>query len=184
MRGTEGWVSNDMSPVLPPMLSGAVLPLVALLVAAAAMHDVVARTIPNGWCAAISFVGLGVRLIEHTILSGLAACAAVFILAAVCWRAGWLGGGDVKLLGACALVVPPHLVPALVIDTSMAGALLALIYLAARKRLPRPHSAKPTSFLARAWRAERWRLARGGPLPYAVAIAGATIVVLVRSAAS
>jgi len=155
-----------------------------LLVAMAACHDVVARTIPNGWCVAIAFTGLAGRFIDHTLVVGLAACAAIFIVATVCWRAGWLGGGDIKLLGACALAVPPHLVPALVIDTSMAGALLALVYLAARKRLPQLHSAKPTSLLARAWRAERWRLARGGPLPYAVAIAGAMVVVLVRSAAS
>jgi prepilin peptidase CpaA len=159
-----------------------VLTAVALLTAASAVHDVMARTIPNRWCAAIAFAGLGVRLIDGSLISGLFAGAIVFILAAACWRAGWLGGGDVKLLGACALAVPPHLVPALVIDTSLAGALLALVYLAARNRLPRPRSPRPASLLARAWRAERWRLRRGGPLPYAVAIAGATILLLVRSA--
>ena len=155
-----------------------------LLATRAACHDVIARTIPNGWCAAIAFASVGVRFIDHTLVVGVAACAAVFIFAAVCWRAGWLGGGDVKLLGACALAVPPHLVAALVVDTSMAGALLALIYLAARRCVPRPRSMRPTSLLGRAWRAERWRLARGGPLPYAVAIAGAAIFVTVRSVAS
>jgi len=173
-----------MIPVLPPIFSCVPLAVVALLVMAAALHDVIARTIPNGWCAAIALFGLPARVFDHAFFNCLTAVAAVLALTIICWRAGWLGGGDVKLLGACALAVPPHLVPALVIDTSMAGALLALVYLAARKRMPRPRSTKPTSLLARAWRAERWRLARGGPLPYAVAIAGATIVVLVRSAAS
>lgn len=171
-----------MIPLPPPMLSWAILTAVALLVAASAAHDVIARTVPNGWCAAIACASLGVRLVDHTLTAGLFAGATVFILAAICWRMGWFGGGDVKLLGACALAVPPHLVPALVIDTSLAGALLALVYLAARNRLPRPRSPRPASLLARAWRAERWRLRRGGPLPYAVAIAGATILVLVRSA--
>ena len=35
------------------------------------------------------------------------ASAAVFALGAVCWRCGWLGGGDTKLLAACAVLVPP-----------------------------------------------------------------------------
>ena len=170
-----------MTPLSPPMFSGVVLTAVALLTAASAVHDVMARTIPNKWCAAIAFAGLGVRFVDDTLTAGLLAGAIVFVLAAVCWRAGWLGGGDVKLLGACALAVPPHLVPALVIDTSLAGSLLALVYLTARNRLPRPRSPRPASLLARAWRAERWRLRRGGPLPYAVAIAVATILLLVRS---
>jgi prepilin peptidase CpaA len=173
-----------MIPLPPPVLSCAALAAVALLTAAAAVHDVIARTIPNGWCAALAFAGLGMRLIDHTLPVGLCAGAAVFLVSVGCWRAGWLGGGDVKLLGACALAVPPHLVPALVVDTSLAGALLALLYLAARNRLPRPHSPRPASLLARAWRAERWRLSRGGPLPYAVAIAAATIFVLVRGSVS
>ncbi len=173
-----------MIPLPPSVVSWAVLTAVALLTSASAVHDVIARTIPNGWCAAIALAGLGVRLINHTLPAGLIAGAAIFILATACWRAGWLGGGDVKLLGACVLAVPPHLVPSLIVDTSIAGALLALVYLAARNRVPRPRSPRPASLLGRAWRAERWRLARGGPLPYAVAIAAATIVVLVRSAVS
>jgi len=171
-------------PVLPPIVSDAALAALALLAVAAALHDVIARTIPNGWCAAIALLGLSGRVLDHTFFSGLTAVAAVLALTVICWRSGWLGGGDVKLLGACALAVPPYLVPALVIDTSIAGALLALVYLVARNRVSRPHGPKPAHLLARAQRVERWRLARGGPLPYAVAIAGAAIVVLVRGAAS
>jgi prepilin peptidase CpaA len=161
------------------------LPTAAILLATmAACHDVIARTIPNGWCAAIALVGVGVRLMDHTILGGIAASGAIFAPAVICWRAGWLGGGDAKLLGACALVVPPHLVPSLLVDTSFAGAGLALVYLAARHRVLRPHGPRPANLLARASRVERWRLARGGPLPYAVAIAGAAVVVLVRGITS
>jgi prepilin peptidase CpaA len=118
------------------------------------------------------------------LVGGIAGSGAICALAILCWRAGWLGGGDAKLLGACALAVSPHLVASLVVDTSFAGAVLALVYLAARHRVSRPRGPRPADLLARAWRVERWRLARGGPLPYAVAIAGAAIVVLVRGITS
>ena len=49
-----------------------------------------------------------------------------------CWRQGWIGGGDVKLLSACALLVPPASVPELVLTTAIAGGVLALFYLAPR----------------------------------------------------
>ena len=173
-----------MTLVTVPLLSCVVLIAVAALIAAAAAHDLIARTIPNQWCAAIACAGLLIRLLDHSFLVGIAAGAAVFILAAGCWRMGWLGGGDVKLLGACALAIPPHLVPSLVIDTSIAGALLALVYLVARRRVQRPRTPRPRRLLARAARVERWRLARGGPLPYAVAIAATTIVLLVRGVVS
>ena len=173
-----------MTPALPTLLSCVALAAVAVLAAAAAVHDVIARTIPNGWCAAIVLLGLPLRFIDHSYFSSLTAGATVLGLTIVCWRAGWLGGGDVKLLSACALAIPPHLVPSLVVDTSIAGALLALVYLTTRNRMPRPHSPRPVGLLARAARAERWRLARGGPLPYAVAIASATIIVLIRSTVS
>ncbi len=138
----------------------------------------IARTIPNGWCGAIALLGLAARALDGTLPFGLIAAAAVFALMAVFWRLGFIGGGDVKLLAACALAIPPRLVPALLIDTVMVGALLGLIYLAARDRLPRPRPAHPASLLARALRAERWRLSRGGPLPYAVAIAAGMAIVL------
>ena len=175
-----------MTPAFPTILSYTALAAVALLAAAAAVHDVIARTIPNGWCAAIALLGLPLRFLDHSYFSCLTAATTVFGFAIVCWCMGWLGGGDVKLLGACALAIPPHLVPSLVVDTSIAGTLLALVYLTARNRIARPRSrsSRPTSLLGRAARAERWRLARGGPLPYAVAIASATIVVLIRSTAS
>ena len=89
-----------------------------------------------------------------------------------------MGGGDVKLLGAAALLVPPELVPAMIAATALAGGVLGLLYLVARRRISRPGNAKPAGLMQRAFRAERWRLRRGGPMPYAVAIACGAVFVL------
>lgn len=156
----------------------------ATMAALAAFRDLIARTIPNGWCVAIAALGLVARGTTGTVPTSIAAAAAIFVLTAACWRAGWLGGGDVKLLSACALAVPPHLVPTLIFDTAIAGAVLGLIYLAARGRVRRPSTPRPSHLLRRAIRAEQWRLSRGGPLPYAVAIAAGVALVLAHGAAS
>lgn len=141
------------------------------LLAAASAHDVAARTIPGLTCVAIALLGLLARDVAGQLAPAVAAAGAVFAGAFLCWRRGWLGGGDVKLLGAAALAVPPASVPALLAATAIAGAGLALLYLAARRVVAAPAGPRPRGLLARAVRAERWRIARGGPLPYAVAIA-------------
>ena len=52
---------------------------------------------------------------------GLLAGLLVFLAGAFCWRRGWLGGGDVKLLAATAVLVPPSLVVNLLLDVALAG---------------------------------------------------------------
>jgi prepilin peptidase CpaA len=166
-----------------PQLTVTALGLASLLlILAAAAHDVMARTVPTGLCLVIAGLGFAARVLAGEAASGLAAAAIVFLAAGLCWRRGWLGGGDVKLLAACALVVPPHAVPGLVAGTAIAGAGLALVYVAARRWVRPSYGSRPMGLLARAARAERWRLARGGPLPYAVAIALGTAAVLLPSA--
>jgi len=118
----------------------------------------------------------------------------VFILTGLCWKRGWLGGGDVKLLGAAAIVVPPAAVAPFITAVALAGGVLALVYLACGRLIPisilrrtigqtpvgqtpvgqtpiGQSITRPAGLLSRAWRLERRRLSRGGPLPYAVAIA-------------
>ena len=150
---------------------------VALLLCAA-LHDIVARTVPNWLAGLVAAAGLVTQVAQGTILVGALSATIVFVIAALAWRRGWMGGGDVKLLGAVALLVPPDAVPGMVMATALAGGLLAVVYLVARRRLARPGCPKPGSLLARALRAERWRLRRGGPMPYAVAIACGAIFVL------
>jgi prepilin peptidase CpaA len=145
----------------------------------------VARTVPNGIALAIAAAGLVTQAAlslagAGQLLISLPAALVVFVLAALLWRRGLMGGGDVKLFGASALLVPPMLVPSMIMAITMAGGVLALIYLVARRRLRRPGHGKPDGLLARALRVEQWRLRRGGPLPYAVAIACGVVFVMSR----
>ena len=143
---------------------------VALLVTAA-MHDFGFRTVPNALPMALLVCGLALRAFAGDLGWGVAAGLVVFLLTAFSWRLGWMGGGDVKLLTACAVFVPPLLVPTLVLVTSLSGGVLAMIYLAGPHITPRPPSARPSGLIRRAARCELWRLRRRGPLPYAAAIA-------------
>ena len=149
----------------------------------AALHDTISRTVPNGVAMLLALVGLGACIMDNNLLIGASAAAMVFVGAAICWRWGWLGGADVKLMGAAVLAVPTGRILAFVVAMSVAGSLFAAIYLAAgtvARRWHRPADppvARPTYLLARAVRAELWRLRRGGPLPYACAIAAGFLFV-------
>lgn len=152
--------------------------LAALALAWAAWHDVLARTIPNGLAAAVVALGLCLQALrggEALLWSGFAA-AVVFLLGALAWARGWMGGGDVKLLAAASTLVPAPLVPTAIATVALAGGPLALVYLALR-RVVRVPARRPRGLLARGLRAEAWRIRRGGPLPYGVAIAGGTVLV-------
>ncbi len=149
----------------------------ALLLIAAA-HDIIARTIPNWLPLLLALTGIPLRYIDNSLLLGLACGTLVFAMAAFCWRRGWLGGGDVKLLGAVAIAIPPSLTATFMLVMSLTGFFIALAYLIGRSLGNPPGKPRPAGFAARAWRVERWRLGRGGPLPYACAIAAGGLFVL------
>lgn len=161
--------------VLPLLVSAFILVVCAL----AALRDVVSRIIPNGYCGLIALGGLLLRLMDGTAVRGVAAASLLFLLLSLCWRLRLLGGGDVKLLAASAVAVPPAQLGAILFVTAISGSVLGLVYLVARRRVPPPAPRRPAWRLMRALRLEQWRLHRGGPLPYAVAIAsgfGATLL--------
>lgn len=167
-----------MTPDWVAILESALTIVSISLFLMAALHDVMARTVPNGLVLTLALAGIAARFIDHTFPLGLAIGVVVFILAALCWRRGWMGGGDVKLLGAGAIAVAPTNVMNFVTVMALSGALLAVIYLIGRS-MPAPRrSARPDTLLARVARIERWRLHRGGPLPYACAIAAGGVFVL------
>jgi prepilin peptidase CpaA len=151
-----------------------------LLLVYAAAHDIAARTIPDSVPVSLAVLGLAARLAEGTVATALASTACLGVAGMLCWWRGWLGGGDVKLLVALALLLPPHrIVPAIVV-IGWSGGALAIPYIALRHRLAPPRSGRPPGFLARLCRAERFRLRRGGPLPYGFAIAVGGILELLR----
>ena len=146
-----------------------------VLLLGAGLHDFAFRTVPNRLCVALLACGLVLRLLGADVWQGVLAGFIVFALCAMAWRFGWLGGGDVKLLGAASVFVPPAYVPELVLYTSLAGGVLAAIYLVAGRLVPAPAAARPPTLLGRVARCELWRLHRRGPLPYAAAIAAGGI---------
>lgn len=158
------------------------IPIVAIpALLAAALHDVVARTIPNRLSLGIALLGMCLHAGVGDLGVALAAAALVFLLTALAWWFRALGGGDVKLLAACALLPPPAAVPGMILTIALAGGALGLLYLALRRlpASPRPSRSRAAALPRRAWRAELWRIRRGGPLPYAVAIAlGASLSLL------
>jgi prepilin peptidase CpaA len=154
----------------------------ALLFAAA--HDVAVRTVPNLVSLIVALSGLGLNALDGQLLPALFRGGLVFAVAWYCWRRGWIGGGDVKLLTACVLLVPPASVPELILATATAGGLLALSYLALERLVcgnapPLPAgSGRRRGLLRRIWRAERRRIHRRLSLPYSCAIAAGVLLTL------
>ena len=169
-----------MPHTLSAILTVAPTVLAATALLAAAAHDVIARTVPNRLALLIALPGVAARIADGHLLAGLTAGAIVFVIAAFCWRRGWLGGADVKLLGAVAIVLPLAVLPMFIVAMSVAGALHAAAYLSLRRIIPPPPPGRPSRLLSRALRAERWRIVRGGPLPYACAIAAGFLFAIFR----
>ena len=145
----------------------------------AALHDVVGRTVPNLVSLLLIGVGLVRAAVAHTIAPSMLVVGAVFAVALLVWRAGLLGGGDVKLLTAACLVVPPREAPVLLVSIAIVGGLLGFTYVIAKRIAPVTLPRRPSNILRRVIRVELWRMHRGGPLPYAVAIAVGTMTRLV-----
>lgn len=173
---------HHWTPAIGQFLVG----LVGAILCLAALHDVLARTVPNWMPSTLFVLGIAERILDGRIVTSLLAGSLVFIVSGLCWKRGWLGGGDVKLLGAAAVAVPPVAVPPFIAAVALVGGVLSLAYLALSRIIPRSVLRRPTigpmgrsvGLLSRAARMERWRLSRGGPLPYAIAIASGGLFVL------
>lgn len=164
-------------------------PLALLLVCAAllvfaAVHDVIARTIPDFVPLGVLGAALALHLMSGSILLPLAVTAAVAAVTLLLYWLRLMGGGDVKLLVAIALLLPPAGVAQAILAIAIAGGALALVFLAlrplARKRRLAP-AGRAAPLLRRAVAAELWRIRRGGPLPYAVAISAGTLFTMIST---
>lgn len=157
-----------------------------VLLAIAAFNDLALRLLPNWTSFGVLAIGVAFRLLNGDLWLGLAAGTGVFLVALFCWRRGWMGGGDVKLLAACSLLVPPGALLSLIFVTSLTGGLLAVVYLvlgrvlaAGRRHASGPRTrAKSRALALRLWQVERHRMLRRGPLPYGCAIAGAAVILM------
>jgi prepilin peptidase CpaA len=163
---------------MTPVLAEVAVAVGLALLFGAALHDVAVRTVPNCVAVAVAALGLASRLLEGDLVLGLALAACVFVGAALLWMRRLMGGADAKLLGAVALLAPPARLPDLLLTIALCGGVLALFYLAMSYVVARPAEGPRRSLLGRLAKAERWRLSRRGPLPYAAAIAGGSIITL------
>ncbi len=162
----------------PALLHAMLLFAAATALLFAAVHDLAVRTVPNRVPLIVAAAGLGLNALAGQLVPALFGGGLVFAGGWYCWRRGWIGGGDVKLLSACTLLVPPASVPELVLSTAIAGGGLALLYLALARLLPGGVAPRPTGLLGRVWRAERRRIRRRLSLPYACAISAGVLLTL------
>jgi prepilin peptidase CpaA len=100
------------------------------------------------------------------------------MLLLIVYSRGMLGGGDVKILTALAVALPPLGTYHLVVATAIAGSLLGIGYLLLSRKLRGRSRTRQTSLLGRVVAIEAWRIGRRGPLPYGVAIAAGGAFVL------
>ena len=165
---------KEPSVVVSPVVVG----ISAVILLSAVLNDVAFRVIPNWMPAILLLFSGGIGMLDGRLVPSLLACSLIFLGAGFCWRHGWLGGGDVKLLAACGLLVPPGLILAMLLDIALAGGVLALLYLALGRMLAAPQVTNPTGLLRRIIWAERHRIRNRVSLPYASAIAAGTLLVL------
>lgn len=142
----------------------------------AAGHDIVSRTVPDWMSHLIAVFGLTASFADGRLFVSLGFGAGIYVFMRVLWSFGMIGGADVRLLGAIGIVLPPSLLWPFVVAMSVAGAVHAISYILARRVVTPPpplpgYKLRARWLLPRGLRAERWRICRGGPLPYACAIA-------------
>ena len=104
---------------------------------AAALADATTFTIPNRLTIAIAAAFFPVALILGLPIQTIGACAAVGVLALIVgigmFALNWCGGGDAKLLAACALWLGVPAILPFLFAMSVVGGLLALTLMVARK---------------------------------------------------
>jgi prepilin peptidase CpaA len=148
-----------------------------VILAIAAWNDLATRTIPD-WCSlAILLVGIAFRLPEGlvAVLCSVALALIVFLGFAMLHARGLIGGGDVKLIAALAAGTAPASLPGLLFAIGIAGGVLGVVYLVMSRIVPRPALQPHAALPLRVAVVEANRIARRGPLPYALAIAVGTV---------
>jgi prepilin peptidase CpaA len=154
------------------------LMLFPALVIWAGIKDATSYTIPN-WISAtlaLAFVPLAILLGLSLSQIGLALLVAfaVLLVGILLFALRWIGGGDAKLLAACALWLGPSALLIFLLTTALIGGGLALGLLALRNPL-----LIPLAQCLPAW--TKRLLTPGGDVPYGVAIAAAALIAFEQS---
>ncbi len=148
-----------------------------------AVTDLKEQIIPDELVISIALSGLILCLAERPgqVWLSLIAAALVFLGFGLLCRYGMIGGGDVKLIAAVTLLVPPSEIGKLLTAIAFAGGILSCVYLAASfilRSVPLEnvsHEADGGAALFRWFRLESARIASRKQVPYAIAILGGVI---------
>lgn len=160
--------------------------IIFALLGFAAWRDIATRTIPDSISIAIIAVGVVARMFDGWQALGISlfVAAIVFVCLIPLQTRGLLGGADLKLLTALAVGLSPAGTYHLVIAVMLLGAALAAVYMALRVLVIRFAPAPgPVSHFRdrgtaiRVATIETWRIRKGAPLPYGIAIAAGAVFV-------
>jgi prepilin peptidase CpaA len=160
-------------------IQAALLMIFPLLVIIAALTDLTSFTIPNRISALLLAGFLPAALALGRPWGEVGVDAAVFAVALLAgmamFAAGWIGGGDAKLLAAASLWLGLAAMPVFLLVTALAGGALAVLLMNVRASWVQPHLQAAPGWLA--------RLATpGADVPYGVAIATGALTAFPQSA--
>jgi prepilin peptidase CpaA len=160
-----------------------------LALAGSAAWDLRARIIPDAFSIFIAICGLALLMRPGAgpAWIALVSAAAVFLALGALAHYNVVGGGDVKLIAAICLMIRPDHIPLLLLEIALAGGVLSCVYLAGgfllrlKPALYRASAGSPRPGPFRKWaRREGARIARGLPMPYALAVLGGVTVHIIR----
>jgi len=143
------WACSPRTVICDAVLNSFLIAGFLGLVLAAMIHDARHFIIPNGISLAIAalFPLHAMLALElDQIISQTVTAAAVFALTFAMWHRGWLGGGDVKLIGACLLWIRSEQLLVFLIFLAVASLLVSIFLLAARKFSMANSNAKANMF--------------------------------------
>lgn len=109
--------------------------LAAAHLAIAALSDVLTRSIPDWVPSMVAVLGVVSLALGGFAAGPIAVAAALFLLGFAAFALGLVGGGDVKLLAAVGLWIPPAALHDFFTVMALTGAVLALVVVARRRLL-------------------------------------------------
>ena len=139
--------------------------ILILALVAAAVEDVIRLRISNLSCAAVllsAILAMALQGFSLSLWENLLVCCGILFIGTFAFNAGWLGGGDVKLLAAVGLWLDLRAAVGLIGAVFVAGGLVAVAYLVARRF--RRSGGQPNI--------------RSGKVPYGIAIVIGTLFIL------